>query len=51
MFKVVIFDLDNTLYDYTYAHSNAINSVIKYIQFQYNCNNAFEIYNKYEHKA
>ena len=48
MFKTFIFDLDNTLYDYTFAHDNAINSVISYISTTYNYPDSFGIYEKYK---
>lgn len=32
MFEVILFDLDNTLYDYDYTHNIALNSVFLYIK-------------------
>ena len=34
-FKAYIFDMDNTLYDYSYCHRNGINAVVQYLKDNY----------------
>lgn len=45
--KGIIFDLDNTIYNYTDAHNNALNILLNHISLNYNINIEQLDYNKY----
>ena len=49
--KAIIFDLDNTIYNYIEVHNKALNILFDYINNNFNLNinindNIYEIYNK-----
>ena len=37
-YKNIIFDIDNTLYNYDFCHKNAINSIFLFISNKNKCN-------------
>jgi len=48
LIKGVIFDLDNTIYDYNNAHKKALEILFKYLKETYNINEQIN-YRKFNH--